>query len=173
MDAFVGLVTLGGTLNTSVLFRDGSNTPTDATGNPIYRVYGDSGLVPNQTGSLSNFRDVGAITNATNTSPIVIVSAGHGLNTGTLVTVSGVAGNTSANGTFPVTVIDPNTFSLLGSTGNGTYSGGGTWHVSGLYSLNLTVSSGNGYESGKNYTILVTATVAGTVRSQELSFQVV
>jgi type II secretory pathway pseudopilin PulG len=69
------------------------------------------------------------ITNASNASPIVITSTGHNLATGAPVFISGVAGNTNANGYFTITYVDPNNFSLNGSTGNGTYTSGGTWAV--------------------------------------------
>lgn len=67
------------------------------------------------------------ITLATNTAPIVITSAGHGLSTGNMVTVydiTGIEGNTPVawpiNGnTFTITVIDVNTFSLQGSDATG------------------------------------------------------
>jgi hypothetical protein len=68
----------------------------------------------------------GTVTGATATNPIQISSANHGLQTGDRVIISGVVGNTSANGTFPVTVIDANTFSIP-VRANGYYSGGGTW----------------------------------------------
>ncbi|HZT82463.1 MAG TPA: hypothetical protein VFA26_19700, partial [Gemmataceae bacterium] len=51
----------------------------------------------------------------------------HGLVTGARVYVTGVAGNTNANGIFTVTRIDSNRFSLDNTTSNGTYAGGGTW----------------------------------------------
>lgn len=76
----------------------------------------------------------GNISNATFTAPIQITSTAHGLTTGTIVKVSGVGGNTSANGTFSITVIDANTFSLDGSSGNGTYTGSGTW-ISGISTI--------------------------------------
>jgi hypothetical protein len=50
----------------------------------------------------------------------------HGLATGTQVFITGVQGNTAANGIFTITVIDPSTFTLNGSAGNGTWTGGGT-----------------------------------------------
>ncbi|MCA9157423.1 MAG: hypothetical protein KDA72_03805 [Planctomycetales bacterium] len=68
-----------------------------------------------------------ALTNATNGSPIQITSTAHGLQSGQYVVISGVLGNTAANGLFPITVIDANTFSLTGSAGNGAYISGGTW----------------------------------------------
>jgi hypothetical protein len=68
-----------------------------------------------------------AITGASNASPIVISSTAHGLSTGDSISVSGVAGNTAANGVFTVTKVDDNSFSLNGTTGNAAYTSGGTW----------------------------------------------
>jgi hypothetical protein len=69
-----------------------------------------------------------AITAASNASPIVLTVTGHGISgTTTRAYVSGVAGNTAANGFYAsVAITDANTITLTGSTGNGTYSGGGT-----------------------------------------------
>ena len=67
------------------------------------------------------------LTGATNATPIVITSNNHGLNSTDQVRISGVTGNTAANGDFFITVINNNTFSLNGSAGNGNYAGGGTW----------------------------------------------
>jgi hypothetical protein len=67
-----------------------------------------------------------AITAATNASPIQLTAAAHGLATGASVTISGVGGNTAANGSWSVTVLDANTLTLNGSTGNGAYTSGGT-----------------------------------------------
>lgn len=61
------------------------------------------------------------ITGATNATPIVITSANHGLLTGTSVTIFNVRGNTAANGTWVVTALTANTFSLDTSVGNGAY----------------------------------------------------
>jgi len=68
-----------------------------------------------------------ALTDATNSSPIVITSAAHGLTNNQFVAISGVAGNTAANGVFQISVINTNSFSLIGSVGNGAYAGGGSW----------------------------------------------
>ncbi len=76
----------------------------------------------------------GTITAATNTTPIVITSAGHGLATGDVVKITGVGGNTSANNTFVVTVLTLNTFELDDSSGTAEYTGGGTW-ISGVESI--------------------------------------
>ena len=69
----------------------------------------------------------GTITGATNASPIVITSAGHGLSTGDQVSITGVVGNTAANGVRAIISLSSSTFSLTGSTGSGAYISGGTW----------------------------------------------
>lgn len=67
------------------------------------------------------------VSGATNTSPIQITTlAANALTTGQTVVITGVTGNTAANGTFTITVIDNTHFTLDGSTGNGTYAGSGT-----------------------------------------------
>ncbi|MBM3969022.1 MAG: YHYH protein [Planctomycetes bacterium] len=71
--------------------------------------------------------DRGVVTGASNTSPIVITSAGHHLANGWQITISGVNGNTAANGNFKVDNVTANTFELVDSDGNGTYTSGGTW----------------------------------------------
>jgi len=78
------------------------------------------------------------ITGASNSTPIQITSPGHGLQTGEEIRVTGILGNSAANGTFKVSVVDANTFRLDGSTGNGVYGGGGSW-----VRLNDTTSTGD------------------------------
>lgn len=72
----------------------------------------------------------GSVTGATNASPIVIHAVAHGMGAAGVilpVTVASVGGNTAANGFWSVLVIDVDHFSLRGSTGNGSYTSGGTW----------------------------------------------
>lgn len=67
------------------------------------------------------------VSNATNTSPIQITTAAsNSLATGQTVVISGVTGNTNANGTFVITRIDGTNFTLNGTTGNANYISGGT-----------------------------------------------
>ncbi|WP_168177199.1 G8 domain-containing protein [Thalassospira sp. MCCC 1A03138] len=68
------------------------------------------------------------ITGATNAKPIVITST-FAPPTGTKMTITGITGNTKANGTWTVTNITPTTFSLDGTTGNATYISGGSWQI--------------------------------------------
>src|SRR5439155_1380643 len=69
----------------------------------------------------------GAITAATNATPIEITSAGHGLADGARVRITGVVGNTAANGTWTITKVNNDKFTLNGSVGNGAYTSGGKW----------------------------------------------
>jgi hypothetical protein len=71
------------------------------------------------------------LTGASNATPIVITSAGHGHHNDGLVTITGVTGNTNANGTFRVKNRTADAFELVNPTtganiaGNGVYGGGG------------------------------------------------
>lgn len=141
--------------------RTSADVPVDADALPKFRVYGQSGVVHSGT---CGFADSGGLTGATNASPIVITQAAHGLTTGTKVTVSGVGGNTNANGTFTVTRVSASTFSLDGTTGNGSYTSGGSWHVVGLYSASFTLSEANGFDSEGNYTVAFDYAVSAAAR---------
>lgn len=66
-----------------------------------------------------------AITGATNATPIKITATSHGYKSGQKVTIASVGGNTAANGTWTVTSVDPNNFTLNNSIGNGAYTSGG------------------------------------------------
>lgn len=66
------------------------------------------------------------ITAATNASPIVITATAHGMADYDCVNITGVGGNTAANGLWSVRVVDANTINLVGSTGNAAYTSGGT-----------------------------------------------
>lgn len=64
------------------------------------------------------------ISGATNATPIVItVAANSGLKTGDRVAISGITGNTNANGEWTLAAVTATTFQLVGSAGNGTYGG--------------------------------------------------
>jgi len=65
------------------------------------------------------------VSNATNATPIVITAVAHSFLTGDKVFISGVGGNTAANGTFTITKIGADTFSLDGSVGNGAFTTNG------------------------------------------------
>lgn len=79
----------------------------------------------------------GTITGASNTTPIVITQARHPYATGNLAVIASVGGNTAANATSVVQVIDANSYSLYTQAGaalagNGAYTSGGTsQHVTG------------------------------------------
>ena len=71
-----------------------------------------------------------AVTSATNASPIQITTlSDYSLITGDWVYITGVAGNTNANGMWKVTVINGNTITLNGSAGNAAYISGGALRI--------------------------------------------
>lgn len=65
------------------------------------------------------------ITGATNAAPISVTATAHGYSSGDQVWITSVGGNTNANGGFVITVVDANTFTLDGSSGNAGYTSGG------------------------------------------------
>lgn len=173
MGYFAGYVTLASAMKFAVPVKNSSDVPVDADSTPTYRIYGPSGgVMTSGTGSLS-VMDSGDITDATNASPIVITSANHKLTTGTKVTIAGVVGNNAANGTFDITVVDQDTFSLDGSTGDGAYTSDGAWHVTGLYLFSYTPTAGNGFAAGSLYTVLVQAVVSSNNTVDTYTFIVV
>lgn len=149
MDGFTGFVDLGATLQILLqVLNPSTQVPVNADSLPVWRVYGQSGVVSNGTATKLQS---GTITGATNANPIVITSAAHGLVTGSVVTIASVGGNTNANGTFVVTRLTADTFSIP-VTGNSGYTSGGVWNATGLYAISIVASEGNGYASGVNYT---------------------
>ena len=119
-----------------------SREVTSAYNNPSmvgdeYRIMGmpDTNMGINATwevGQPNNYDESGGgpypdinINNATATSPIEITtSADHNFSTGNLVAIRNVYGVLQANGTWVVTVTGARTFTLNGSSGSGTYTGG-------------------------------------------------
>lgn len=106
-------------------------------------------------------------TNGFMASPIQVTTAGpHGLLTGYTAIVSGVLGNTAANGAWTVTFVNPTNFTLNSSTGSGTYTGGGQvdggdlGEVDNLIQVNTTPDRiTNVTESSLAFPVLVVATV--------------
>lgn len=168
---FAGYAQLDVEFDLLFVITNSSGVPVNSSATPGYRIYDAGALMTNGTGSATQ-PESGSITGATNASPIVITSAAHGLSTGQQVTVASVGGNTAANGTFLVTVVDANSFSLDGSTGNGSYTSGGTWKTTGLYKISFTPTTSDGFASGGCYTVLVNGTVSSTGWCKEFRFAV-
>jgi hypothetical protein len=74
----------------------------------------------------------GAVTGATDTSPIQLTLKNHQLLTGATIKVVNVGGQTGANGVWVIDVIDANTVSLRDSFTSDVYTGGGTWTAGAL-----------------------------------------
>ncbi len=82
----------------------------------------------NYTEGLARPLTISGVTGA-GVSPIVITTAvANSFAVGDTVKISGVGGNTAANGTFTIAAVDSalNEITLAGTTGNGTYTSGGT-----------------------------------------------
>jgi hypothetical protein len=166
---FAGFVDLGNTIRLFIQARNTSTkAPVNADALPTFRVYGQSGVV--YSGTASKLQS-GNVTGATNASPIVITSAGHGLATGSVVTISGVGGNTAANTTAVVTVIDANTFSIP-VAGNGAYTSGGVWNATGLYAIDVVATALNGFASDVNYTCVASWAVSSVNQTELVTFNV-
>lgn len=64
------------------------------------------------------------VTGATNATPIVItLGAGHGLKDGDRIQITGITGNTNANGKWTLSNVGATTATLVGSSGNGAFGG--------------------------------------------------
>lgn len=170
---FQGYVELDGTILIWVQTRNTSDVPLNADAAPRRHVYNEDGTPITAVEGQGSQAHTGNVTGATNASPIVITSASHGLQTGARVTVANVGGNTAANGTFTITRVSADTFSLDGSTGNGAYTSGGTWNLSGSYYHSIVASEANGFESGKTYTVHSSWAISASARAQQDSFTVI
>ena len=73
--------------------------------------------------------NAGTVTAASNASPIVITIASHGFSDDAIVFGHSVGGNTAANGTFKITKIGDDSFSLDDSTGNAAWTSGGKFYL--------------------------------------------
>lgn len=93
----------------------------------------------------------GIVEDASNAEPIVVTTTGHELTTGDVVEVTDVGGNDAANGRRQVNVLDPDTFELVGSSGNSAYTGGGTWKRLDTIALDSVVAVGSHFEGGGPY----------------------
>jgi hypothetical protein len=84
----------------------------------------------------------GAITSSTNAAPIVVTTtANHGLSVNDRVTITDHAVNTNANGTFVLSAVTANTFTLTGTTGNGVGGATGFWCLADVESATLQLYS--------------------------------
>lgn len=170
--SFKGFVPLNSALAASIVIKNSSSTPLNADAAPTYRVYGPNGVMANGTGTLA-LKDTGSVSTASNTSPVVITTtAPHGLTNGTRVTIAGVTGSTTANGTFTVQNAGASTFELAGTSAGGAGTGG-TWNATGVYNLTVTPTAANNYVQGATYHVLVTAYLSGVPWADMATFTVV
>ena len=173
---FLGLFELGSTLAAAIPITV-ADVPLDPSGgNPTFRVYEGDTLIANGVGTLTKM-DTGVITGATNATPIVITETAHGLETGNVVTITNVGGNTNANATHVITKLSSSTYSLATAAGasvagNAAYTSGGVRHLTGLYMLSLSLLAGSGFEVGKTYQVVINFTNSSTAYAKTVYFSV-
>lgn len=160
----------GGTLIFQL--RTSAGAPVEPDSAPKFKIVGPSGIINGSSsfGSASSLES-GTVTNATNTTPIQLTLTPVSSNpvaVGQSITVSGVNGNTGANGTFILSATNPPT--LTGSVGNGAYTNGGVWKTTGLYKV--TITSTQGMTPGQTYSCILTWLEGGVQRSLQASFTV-
>src|SRR5574344_1034744 len=109
------------------------------------------------------------VSNATNATPIVITAVGHGFLTGDKVFISGVGGNTAANGTFTITKLGADTFSLNGSVGNGAFSSNGSVVIYPSADKNLVNKAYVDNENLKNITQIGTCSTASATAEKAVT----
>jgi hypothetical protein len=115
---------------------------TSTTGGLSWWLYENEAQASQYIGIQNNSNSY-SLTAATNATPIVVTtsSAVPLLANGQVVSVTGILGNTAANGTWTLTALSNNTFQLNGSAGNGTYTSGGTINYTGYTGNAVTFSS--------------------------------
>lgn len=86
----------------------------------------DPTIIGTATWNPGNLPSTISVSSSTNASPISVTANNHGYATGDTVIITGHTTNTNANGTWEITVTGANTFTLNGSTGNGTGGASGT-----------------------------------------------
>lgn len=169
--SFVGFFEVGSTYRSALLVRDNGLSPLDADSAPVFRVYGPSGILAGVTGSCS-LLDSGNLSTASSATPVVYTSsAAHNLTSGFVVTASGVTGNAGANSSNIITVTAPTTFTMAGTVGSGSGTGG-TWHVTGLYTYTFDVTTVNGFAAGTLYVVVIEGTAGGIQFSYTQTMQV-
>ena len=171
---FAGYTELDGNFVGLLLTKqDGALKDADAL--PTYRIYGPSGIMTGGTGTMA-FLQSGSISSIENTTPIrVNTTAAHGLQTGQQLSISGVSGAVAGtvNGfSFAVTVIDSDTVELQSTTAAGTGTGG-SWHLTGQYTMTHAALAANGYDINETYTVVYAATIGGDSGAGQDTFAVV
>ena len=117
---FFSLLHAAGTPCVASFSQELLNPPEGQLGGQVWAQRFYSG---NQVLTATGFGTEGVclILDATNATPIVVHAPANGYIFGNTVNVSGVQGNTATNGTWAITIIDADHFSLNGSVGNGTF----------------------------------------------------
>lgn len=108
---------------------------------------------------------------ATNATPIVVTDTAHGYTANDIIDIASYTGNTGANGIWQISPVTTNTYTLLGSVGNGSSGGSPTsQRLNGAGDTALVTDSGvarvTGVQSnpaGNQYRSVATMTFASSL----------
>lgn len=114
------------------------------------------------------------ITGATNTTPITITAVGHGYSADDYIAITAVGGNTNANGLWKIANVTTDTFDLVSSVGNASYTSDGiaTQYTSCVVELttaatrNISLTDNIGKSSSNSVVWTASANVTTTLGSQ-------
>jgi Pectate lyase superfamily protein len=128
-----------------VAVADGYSALGDGGGGGFYF----EGSVPASAAIIDAIASSFSVTEAKNAAPILITTSSlHDFVDGQSVLISGVGGNTAANGTWIIAKESPTDFSLVNSAGNGDYTSGGT-----ASSVTITTSDAHARNRGQRIAV--------------------
>lgn len=106
------------------------------------------------------------ITAATNTTPIVITAPAHGIVDVSYGTVTGVGGNTAANGSWIVERVSATQLRLKNSVGNGAYTSGGIITIASTFAYVVELT--NVQDAGSRTDLIDTSAHDGSGYSSQI-----
>lgn len=146
-DNLIESISANGQILESAYFKRGPVGEGIGVWESLWRVAGMPGVTIDVASVATNISNPPAnltITNATNATPIIVTTGTHSLNDGQSVYITGVGGNTAANGDFYVDQLSTTTFALYTDfalttpvAGNGAYTSGGV--VNGTKRINSPI----------------------------------
>lgn len=139
-----GHIRVPGSADFNTFVQLNNNGKSLVKGNRFYKMSADFSFFNRQLTMIQVGPQISATPNAT--SGATITWNGHGMSTGEYVRLTGITGNTAANGTWKITVLNINQFTLDGYTGSGSSSNVGTvYRLANFPNLSTTIDSNQTY----------------------------